>query len=90
MGLLQPSAALRQVQGRCHPQVPPCRDEAEDGDVALGAPLVSCCAPALVAHTQPMVQQRWGPSTRLDPHRVRVVTQLPADIISINSGLCRN
>jgi len=40
--------------------------------------------------SQSMIQQRCGPRAGLYPHRVRVVTQPPADIIPINSGLCRN
>ena len=79
------------VRGRSHPHTHPCGD-----GVALKmrtqSPAPRSC-PSMPRHgglSRPVIQQLCGPRARLDSHRVRVVTQPPADIIPINSGLCKN
>lgn len=46
--------------------------------------------PGVVAHPGLPSSGSCGPGAGLDPQQVRVVSQPPADIIPINSGLCEN
>lgn len=76
-GSLEHRPELPRAWGRCHPQEHPCRDGVT-WEVGTRCP------------SWPTIPQLCGPRAGLGTQRVRVVTQPPTDIISINSGLCQN